>query len=183
MSQAQLADAAGIGLRQIARYESGESEPTFKTAIELAQALGVSLAYLAGQLDHRINLDGTWWAGWQTFKDGQERIAVQEVEAHQQGDFVALTAERSRPVSDGGYSWTGEFRLWDNESLIGWYRGTDAAVRSKGAMYFALHTQGTHALGRWVGLSHDGIVITGHAVLARDQDQVVPLMEKLKADS
>ena len=30
----------------------------------------------------------------------------------------------------GSYRWRGELRLWDNEALMGWYRSTDAAVRS-----------------------------------------------------
>jgi Glyoxalase-like domain len=58
------------------------------------------------------------------------------------------------PVADGSYRWRGELRLWDNEALIGWYRSTDAAVRSKGSLYLALHPHGTHAWGRWVGSRH-----------------------------
>jgi hypothetical protein len=50
-------------------------------------------------------------------------------------------------VAEGSYRWRGELRLWDNEALIGWYRSTDAAVRSKGTLYLALHQHGTYA---WV---------------------------------
>lgn len=38
---------------------------------------------------------------------------------------------------------------------------SEPAVRSKGSLYLALHPHGTHAWGRWVGMSYDGAVITG----------------------
>jgi periplasmic divalent cation tolerance protein len=75
--------------------------------------------------------------------------------------LLQLDAERARPVQEDSYRWRGELRLWDNEALMGWYRSTDGAVRSKGTMYLALHPHGTHAWGRWVGMNYDGLVITG----------------------
>jgi transcriptional regulator with XRE-family HTH domain len=166
-SQAQLAQEADVHVRQIARYESGEQQPLLGVAVKLARALDISLAQLAGEYTHDLDLEGTWWAGWETVKDGEPWVAIQEVKAHQHGNHLQLTAERTRPVEEGGYNWTGELRLWDQEALMGWYRGADGSVRSKGTMYFALHPQGIHARGRWVGLSYDGEVITGHASLAR----------------
>ena len=88
--------------------------------------------------------------------------------ALQHGDSLQLDAERALPVSEGSYAWRGELRLWDNEALIGWYRSTDAAVRSKGSLYLALHQHGTYAWGRWVGMSYDGAVISGWGVIARN---------------
>ncbi len=181
MSQAQLADATGLGVRQIARYEGDESEPSLRNAVLLADALGISLTQLAGQVNRGLDLHGTWYAGWQTQRDGEEWIAVQAVEAQQTGDLLALAASRTRDVAEGGYSWTGELRLWDNQVLMGWYRAADGAVQSKGTMYFALRPQGTQAIGRWVGLSHDGLVITGHASLARDADDAETVITDLKA--
>lgn len=181
MSQAQLADATGLGVRQIARYEGGDSEPSLRNAVLLADALGISLTQLAGQVNRGLDLHGTWYAGWQTQRDGEEWVAVQTIEAQQTGDLLALTAERTRDVAEGGYSWTGELRLWDNQVLMGWYRAADGAVQSKGTMYFALRPQGTQAIGRWVGLSHDGLVITGHASLARNLDDVESIITDLKA--
>ena len=180
MSQAQLADAAGVGTRQIARYESGDSEPGLGVALRLAEALRISLTHLAGQIRSGLDLSGEWWAGWQNRRDGEEWIAVQRVDAVQTGDLLAISAERSRPVDEGGYNWNGELRLWDNQVLIGWYRAADGAVQSKGSLYFALHRQGVSADGRWVGLSYDGQVVTGHAALCRDQDAVLPAIEAMK---
>jgi hypothetical protein len=59
--------------------------------------------------------------------------------------LLQLDAERARPVQEGSYRCRGELRLWGNEALIGWYRSTDGAVRSKGTMHLALHPHGTHA--------------------------------------
>src|SRR5919198_4505538 len=74
LSQAGLAAAAGIHLRQIHRYESGEQQPALDVAQRLATALGVTLDELAGGASDRIKLDGTWWAAWQTFNDGEQVI-------------------------------------------------------------------------------------------------------------
>src|SRR3954447_17636392 len=79
LSQARLAAAAGIHLRQIHRYESGEQQPALGVAQRLAAALGVTLDELAGGSSDRIQLDGVWWAAWETFNEGQRLIANQPV--------------------------------------------------------------------------------------------------------
>ena len=109
------------------------------------------------------------------------RIDTQTVDSHQRGDLLHLDAERAIAIEEGSYRWRGELRLWDNEALIGWYRSTDAAVRSKGAMYLALHPHGTYAWGRWVGMSYDGLVVTGYGSLARSQDRAHDIIESLIA--
>jgi transcriptional regulator with XRE-family HTH domain len=179
LSQAQLATAAGISVRQLARYEAGEQQPVLSAAVALSEALGISLAQLAGQVTHDLDLSGSWWCAWQTWKDGVPRIDTHRLEIHQQGDLLQLDAERALPVAEGSYQWNGELRLWDNEALIGWYRSTDAAVRSKGSMYLALHQHGTHAWGRWVGMSYDGTVISGWGAIARSEDEARQTVQNL----
>ncbi|HEX8134351.1 MAG TPA: helix-turn-helix transcriptional regulator [Actinomycetes bacterium] len=171
LSQAQLAKAAGVSLRQLSRYEAGEQQPVLSAAVALADALGISIAQLAGKVSYDLDLSGDWWCAWQTWKDGAPRVDTHPLEVHQRGELLQLDAERAVPVAEGSYRWRGELRLWDNEALIGWYRSTDAAVRSKGAMYLALHPHGTHAWGRWVGMSYDGPVVTGWGAMARSEDQ------------
>ena len=63
---------------------------------------------------------------------------------------------------------------------MGWYVANEAAVRSKGTMYFVLHQHGLHMTGRWVGLSYDGPVITGWGTMARSRDHAVQLMDQLR---
>lgn len=179
VSQAELAEATGISVRQLARYEAGEQQPAFSVAVQLADALGISLAELAGQVSHELDLSGIWWAGWSTSKEGVPRIDTHTLEVNQRGDVLHLEAERAIAVEDGSYRWRGEFRLWDNEALMGWYRSTDAAVRSKGVMYLSLHTHGTYAWGQWVGKSYDGEVMNGWGAIARSQDRAHDIIESL----
>ncbi len=183
MSQGDLAAKVGVDRRQIRRYESGETQPTLSVAKTIARALGITIDELAGDETHRIDLTGDWWAAWQTFKDGQEVINPHEARMSQRGDTVEITAvTRGTPMEGGGYLWHGEMRVWDNEVLMGWYVANEGAVRSKGTMYFTLHQHGVNAVGRWVGLSYDGPIVTGWGALARTEEEVVALMDKLRAN-
>lgn len=179
LSQAQLAKTAGVSPRQLARYEAGEQEPSFSAAVDLADALQISVTQLAGQLSHQLNLSGAWSCGWQTWKDGVPRVDVHKLEVVQRGDLLQLDADRAVPVSEGSYRWHGELRLWDQEALIGWYRSTDAAVRSKGALYLVLHQHGEFAWGKWSGMSYDGEVITGWGGIARTPGEVERVVHDL----
>lgn len=179
LSQTELARAAGVHVRQIARYEAGEQQPALSVAVALADALGISLAQLAGQVSYELDLGGEWWCGWQTWKDGEARIDTHTMQVHQRGELLTLDADRARPVEEGSYRWRGELRLWDNEALMGWYRSTDGAVRSKGTMYLALHNHGAYAWGRWVGMSYDGLVITGWGAMARTEPEARKVVQNL----
>lgn len=44
VSQAALAEQAGIGVSTLRQFEYGRREPTFGTLVKLAEGLGVSLA-------------------------------------------------------------------------------------------------------------------------------------------
>src|SRR2546421_802482 len=109
MSQRDLAGGAGVDVRQIRRYEAGEQQPLLSVAVAIADALGISVAELAGKPSHRIKLSGMWWASWQTFRSGSEKIASQQVEIKQEGDRMQVaTITRGLPVEEGGYHWNGE---------------------------------------------------------------------------
>jgi len=178
LSQAQLAERAGVSLRQLARYEAGQQQPVLNAAVALADALGISLTELAGRVSYELDLSGTWWCAWQTWKDGQPRVDTHTVEITQSGEILQLSADRATPVEEGSYRWQGELRLWDNEALLGWYRSTDAAVRSKGTLYLSLHPHGNYAWGRWVGMSYDGLVITGLGAIARTQEHAEQVVQE-----
>ena len=181
MSQSELAAAAGVDARQIRRYESGEQQPVLSVAVAIADALQISVGELAGIPKHRVDLSGDWFSGWQSYKDGRELVAVQEVRLKQQGELIQMeTITRGRPVEEGGYHWRGELRLWDNELLMGWYASADSSVRSKGTLYFVLHPQGRQMVGRWVGLSYDGTVITGWGSMAHTDTETRQLLEGLR---
>lgn len=181
MSQADLAEAAGVDKRQIRRYEAGEQQPVLSVAVAIANALDISVGELAGIPNHGVNLSGDWWASWQTSKDEEEVITLQQVRFRQQGDLINVeTTTRGIGIEGGGYHWRGELRLWDNEILMGWYAADDGSVRSKGTMYFVLHPHGQRMSGRWVGLSYDGKIVTGWGAIARDEQDVKNVIAELK---
>jgi transcriptional regulator with XRE-family HTH domain len=182
MSQRDVAKAAGVDVRQIRRYEAGEQQPLLSVAIAIADALGISVAELAGKPSHRIKLGGTWWASWQTSRSGTVKIASQQVEIKQEGDRMQVaTITRGLPVEEGGYHWNGELQLWDNEILMGWYAANEGSIRSKGSMYFVLHPHGLNMSGRWVGLGYDGRIMTGWAAMGQAQEEAEDTMQKLIA--
>lgn len=51
LNQAAVGQAIEISLKQIQRYESGDSEPTLSVLIALADFFEVSLDYLVGRSD------------------------------------------------------------------------------------------------------------------------------------
>jgi transcriptional regulator with XRE-family HTH domain len=180
MSQSDLAAKVGVDKRQIRRYESGETQPTLPIARAIARALGISIDELAGEQTHRVNLTGHWWASWQTSRSGIEKIATQQVEIKQEGSILHIeTVTRGLSVEEGGYHWSGELRLWDNEILMGWYAANDGSIRSKGTMYFVVHPHGLDMSGRWVGLGYDDQIMTGFASMAHSRDESEQTMARL----
>lgn len=51
LNQTSVGKEIGISLKQIQRYEAGESEPTLSVLIALADFFDVSLDYLVGRSD------------------------------------------------------------------------------------------------------------------------------------
>lgn len=183
MSQADLAKRANIDARQIRRYEAGEQQPLFSVAVAIAAALQIPIADLAGMPTHRVKLSGEWWASWQTFRNGTEKIATQKVEIRQEGEMIRIsTLTHGLSVEEGGYHWNGELRLWDNEILMGWYASTEGAIRDKGTMYFVLHPHGQTMAGRWVGLSNDGKIMTGWGSMAKEHDAAEAVIARLNQE-
>jgi transcriptional regulator with XRE-family HTH domain len=180
MSQSELAAKVGVDKRQIRRYESGEAQPTLPIAKTIAHALGISIDELAGEETRRVNLTGRWWASWQTSRSGVEKIATQEVEIKQEGSTLNVASlTRGLSVEEGGYLWSGELRLWDNEILMGWYASHDGSIRSKGTMYFVVDAHGLHMSGRWVGLGYDDQIMTGFASMAHSHGEAEETMAQL----
>jgi transcriptional regulator with XRE-family HTH domain len=194
LSQAQVAEATGVNIRQIRRYEAGDQQPLLSVGVAIARALRMSVLELVGDIPgHRVDLTGEWWMSWQTSNDGRDQVTAQTVQFMQQDELITMqTTSRGTvndagghraplTVEDGGYHWHGELRLWDNRVLIGWYAANDGGVASKGSLYFGLHTHGDNALGIWTGSSHDGDLLSGWGALGRSENDVVQLVGQLKA--
>lgn len=178
LSQVELAAAVGVDKRQIRRYEAGEQQPVLSVALAIADALDISISDLAGlPAQQRVDLSGHWWAAWQTFKDGEEFVRVQEVEFRQQDLTIQVHAlTRGVDVAEGGYLWRGQLLLSDNQILMGTYVADDGPTRSKGTMIFQLHPHGMNMTGRWVGLSYDGPFVTGWGAMAREDSEAESLV-------
>jgi transcriptional regulator with XRE-family HTH domain len=58
LSQADLAQAAGLDLSQVQDYETGKREPLLSQAAAIADALKISVGELAGKPSHRVQLGG-----------------------------------------------------------------------------------------------------------------------------
>ncbi|MQA06769.1 MAG: helix-turn-helix domain-containing protein [Streptosporangiales bacterium] len=182
LSQAALAEAAGVDTRQIRRYEAGDQQPLLSVAIAIADALGISVSELAGRPANRVTITGDWWASWQTYRDGVEKVATQPIHMRQEGDLVHIAAtRRGLGPSEGGYLWTGELKFWDNEVLTGWYAANDGSIRSKGTMYLVMHPHGIHMSGRWVGLGYDDKIMTGWASMGKTSEDSEATMTDLIA--
>jgi transcriptional regulator with XRE-family HTH domain len=180
MSQAELAKAVGIDPRQIRRYEAGEQQPLLSVALAIADALTISVNELAGRSVPRVTVTGEWWTTWQTSRSGEQKIATQPVRMRQENDRVHIAAlRRGLSEQEGGYLWTGELRLWDNEILTGWYTADDGSIRSKGTIYWVMHTHGTNMTGRWVGLGYDDKVMTGWSTVAKSEEEAEAMMTDL----
>jgi transcriptional regulator with XRE-family HTH domain len=193
LSQSQLAEAVGVHVRQIRRYETGDQQPLLSVGVSIARALKLSVLELVGEgTSHRVQLNGEWWMGWQTSKDDVPQVTAQTVLFTQQDELISMqTTSRGTvdndqgarvpiTVEDGGYHWSGELRIWDNKILMGWYAANDGGVNSKGSLFFALQTHGDEAGGIWTGISHDGDLLSGWGALGKSEDQVVELVRQLK---
>jgi transcriptional regulator with XRE-family HTH domain len=156
LTQRALAELVGVDVRQVRRYESGEQQPVLAVAVRLAAALGVSLDELAGVAGPSV--DGDWWAARQVRIDEHDVTVTLPVRLTQRGSAIELEA-----LEGGRGAWRGELRLWSGATLTGWYAGADE--RSRGTMLLVLRDE--VAEGRWVGVSAEGAIVTGHAALAR----------------
>jgi hypothetical protein len=129
------------------------------------------LSELASLPTHRVKLSGEWRASRQTFRDGAERIAAQQVELRQEGDLIQVTTlTQGLSPQEGGYHWSGQLRLWDNEILLGRHASTEGSIRSKGTLYFVFHPHGLTMKGRWAGLGYDDTIMTGWGSMTRTHD-------------
>lgn len=171
MSQAHLAEQAGVTPRQIARYEAGEQQPVLTVAAAIANALEISLMELAGEFESSIDLSGNWWLGWEQVEHGERTVIVQELQAIQHKKTLRLTAEQAGVANPGTRGWRGDLRLWDNEVLLGAYQVAAEPFRSRGTLFLVVHSGHETASGRWVGQSPAGEVMTGELWLTREREQ------------
>ena len=158
LTQTRVASAAGLPLDLYQRYESGEAELPLATAAVLADVLDISLAVLAGAESRSIELNGRWWATWQSAPLHPGEADFHLVDALRVGNRVLL---------DKG--WRGELELFGNEVLIGWYRPPGHGTRTRQGIFLWLPTGCDYLYGRWTGVADNNTVTSGWCVLAREE--------------
>jgi hypothetical protein len=170
---------------------AGDQDMERRRLLQGLAALGVAAAPLstdalatpadaAATAPPGVDLSGEWWASWQTFRNGVEKIATQQVECKQVGELIQVaTITHGLSPDEGGYHWNGALRLWDSEILLGWYSASEGSVRSKGTMYFTLHPHGQQMAGRWVGLGYDDRIMTGWGSMAKTRENAEAVIAQL----
>jgi hypothetical protein len=119
----------------------------------------------------KINLSGTWYAVWQTTVEGRENINTELLQIKQKGDKITMeNVEKSPENKLGGYLWRGEFKIYDNEHIVGYYLPRESNVISKGTIYFSLNRGGNFMVGKWVGCNFDYEFTWGFGVIAKEKD-------------
>jgi transcriptional regulator with XRE-family HTH domain len=164
LTQTELARRVGVHVRQIRRYERGEQQPVLSVAVKLAQALDLSVDELAGALGDPLN--GTWWTARQVEVDGRSFVITVD---------VTLSARRDHLTVEGK-GWRGELRRWEGDTLTGWYADEHG---QQGTMLFVVRDD--TGIGRWVGTTAEGKIVSGHAALARTREGAQGAMIGLNA--
>lgn len=182
----QVATALEVDPKTVERWVTQGRVPYPRHRYRIVEMVNVPEGDLWPELAERLApddmLSGEWWATWQTSREGQEVITVQPVRLDQIGDSVHIeNLEPGVPVGGGDfpagtsaeaadYYWRGELRLWHRTTLMGWYASRTPGIRSHGTLFLRLHPHAVDAVGRWVGESYDGPIVTGWGALARTQE-------------
>ena len=166
---------------QIARYEAGEQQPVLSVAAHWPTHSTYRSTNSPDAPAPNKSCPAPGGLHGRPTRDGVERIDTHTLDITQRGERLILDAEVHDPSRKGHTLGAEKLRLWDTETLMGWYRSTDSAVRSKGTMYFALHPHGAQAWGRWVGAGSatTGLSSTGLAALARNENEARQTMQSL----
>lgn len=160
MSQAELADQAGVDQRQIRRYESGEAQPTLTAARSLARALAISLDVLAGDPEF-AQISGSWWMAWSARPSNT--VSVQQVEIRTRGMDLEMAVTESS--ADGLPSnWRGPLFA----TRAGGFTGMFTSETVNGSL--VLDWSGTSLTGVWVALPSDHGFGYGVVALSRSRD-------------
>jgi transcriptional regulator with XRE-family HTH domain len=158
LTQTRTANTAGLPVDVYQRYESGEAEPSLAAAAAICAALDISLATLAGTQPRPVNFSGQWWASWQGGIDDRALTDLHTVNAVRAGSFLLFDN-----------AWRGQVQIFNNETLIGWYRPSGGVTRTRQSVFLWLPANGDYLYGRWTGVAANNTIITGWCVLARDE--------------
>lgn len=126
------------------------------------------------------NLDGRWFALWESTADNEEVINAEAIDMKMRrgGVLYIQNLEKSPDNPKGGYLWVAECRVYDNQYILGTYIAREPNVRSKGSMYLVIHRSGRYIDGQWIGCNYDHDWARGLVVFAREPDNLPELLKK-----
>ena len=122
-----------------------------------------------------------WIAAWQTSVDGEEVINTEEIVIKQKGGLVKISNKAKSPENPkGGYRWTGQLQFYQGRDLMGHYFAEkEEQNTNKGIMYFCYQSAKRELVGRWVGNSYDGPLLSGFCVISKHRDQSITRLKEL----
>lgn len=167
MSQAELAEQAGVDQRQIRRYESGEAQPNLAAARSLARALGITIDALAS--DPAVeDITGRWWMAWKPATAAEPLLVHVEI-AHAASGYSMTVSDD--PESSPHFPDTWRATLTRNRE--GSYMGYSVSLMLPSILL--LESRGTGWFGQWIRLPI-GPKNIGQLALARDRQDAAQLM-------
>lgn len=130
--------------------------------------------------DTTTDLDGTWFALWESTADNEAVVNVEEIDMRMRrgARLYIQNVDRSPDNPKGGYLWIAECRVFDNQHILGTYIAREPNVRSKGSMYLLIHRSGKYIDGQWIGCNYDHEWARGLVVFARTRDVLPDLLNK-----
>lgn len=159
-SQADLAREAGIDVRQIRRYEAGDSQPTLTAAKALADALDVSIDTLAGGIPSD-GITGLWWMAWRPAASPEPLLVRMEF-AHSGVGYLMAVADDPENDPDFPGSWRATLTRNRNGSYMGY------SLSLTLASILIIEPREPGWFGQWIRVPI-GPKNIGHLALARDR--------------
>ena len=166
-----LAQVLGVDVRQIRRYETGESQPSLQGARLLARELRITLDELAGG---DPTYTGRWWAHWSGLPNSPDQTGP--VDLTHQGTRVSITPATDPDLTDV-FPWRSELRS-EREALLGWYIIDHPEHRSRGTLLL-IFDEATLG-GDWVHLGLPKLR-TGSIALARTPEAAEIRLRQVEA--
>lgn len=170
MSQAELAEQAGVDQRQIRRYESGEAQPNLAAARSLARALAITLDALAGDPAFE-NITGVWWMAWSS---REAATALQQIEIRTRGMDLEMAVTES---GENGLplNWRGPLYA----TKAGGFAGIFTSDTVNGSL--VLDWSGGDLTGVWVALPGDQGFGYGQLALSRAREDSISALTSVSA--
>ena len=128
-----------------------------------------------------INVSGEdWVAAWQTSVDGKEVINTEQLVLKQKGGLIKMHNKAASPENPkAGFKWAGQSQFYQGRDLMGHYFAEKSENNTaKGMLYFHYNSARKEFVGRWVGCSYDGPLMSGFGVITKKKEKALALLQE-----